>query len=154
MLASLLPALQSVAIIGIHALFPPRCECNWTGDPCRVDQSILAVLQRQLDRCGPEELRGVAPPEPVAPAACPEEWGLRLSIFTVGALVGVLIGLLLRGDSRRTTEAPVIEPAFVVAAGEPLPGAPRDSDVVATPSSRRRLAVTDGGSGSSNVGHF
>ena len=154
MLASLLPALQSVAVIGIHALLPPRCECNWTGDPCRVDQTILAVLQRQLDRCGPEELRGVAPPQPAAPVACPEEWGLRLSIFAVGGLVGVLIGLLLRRDSRRTTEAPVFGPVINVAAGEPVLGGPRDLDTVITPSSRRRLAVADGSSGSSYVGHL
>ena len=154
MLASLLPALQSVAIIGIHALLPPRCECNWAGDPCGVDQTILAVLQRQLDRCGPEELRGVAPPQPAAPVACPEEWGLRVSIFAVGGLVGVLAGLLLRRDSRRTTEAPAFEPVIHVAAGDPVLGGLRDLDTVSTPSSRRRLAVADGSSGSSYVGHL
>ena len=61
------PALRDWALTGLHAanLWSSwhkecHCTCTFTGEH---DKDLVQVLQRQLDRCGPEQLRGAPPPE-------------------------------------------------------------------------------------------
>ncbi|CAK0877963.1 unnamed protein product [Prorocentrum cordatum] len=68
------------------------CHCEWSAAP---DQGLLQLLQRQLDRCGPEHLLGqVCPALPPPPVA-------TLALVGVGLLfTGVLSGACLVIGSR------------------------------------------------------
>lgn len=64
----------------IHYAFRPACDCH-----CHLDSTVelgaLRLLEKQLDRCGPEHLAGVVP------ASSPSWWGLTAA-FVLGLALG------------------------------------------------------------------
>ena len=73
-----------------------RVTCIVECPPAQADHSLVALLEKQLDRCGPEQLtRAVPAPAPVLP--CPSlPVGQLLIAFVVCFLIGLGAGLLLR----------------------------------------------------------
>ena len=69
----------------------PLCFSLWSRSSCEchcsfeTDKQVLPILERQLDRCGPEQLAGKAP-DPLP---------FSVATFAVGALVGSLITVCL-----------------------------------------------------------
>ncbi|CAK0881157.1 unnamed protein product [Prorocentrum cordatum] len=76
------------AIGGLAAGGRCDCHCEWSAAP---DQGLLQLLQRQLDRCGPEQLHGQVCP------ALPPPLVATLALVGVGLFTGVLFGACLDG---------------------------------------------------------
>ncbi|CAK0884493.1 unnamed protein product, partial [Prorocentrum cordatum] len=72
------------------------CHCEWAAAP---DQGLLQLLQRQLDRCGPEQLHGqvcpALPPPPVATLAL-----VGVGLFFTGVLFGSCLDGWRPGEAR------------------------------------------------------
>ena len=86
-----------------------RCVCEW-----RHDQGALAVLERQLDRCGPEKLREV-------------NYGHSTLALLLVVLVGILIGIV------GTLCGVVLQQSLAARKANPPDtalGAPRKSEVI------------------------
>ncbi len=130
----LVAATGAPGIVGAWALTsllqrwvaPTRCDCHCSGS---VADPILALLERQLERCGPAHLR-----EP-----CPGIDKLLLSLLVAATfLLGVGLGLLL---GRPPAEPPANAAASVADDAVLLdrPAGPT------TPASRRALRLNGGG---------
>lgn len=66
------------------------CSCDVTGS---VDRDLIAVLQRQLDRCGPDQL--TAPPPATCHCDTTATWLSVAAGFCIGLLVGILLCLVV-----------------------------------------------------------
>ncbi|CAK0898689.1 unnamed protein product, partial [Prorocentrum cordatum] len=62
-----------------------HCTCSFTG---KHDRELLQVLQRQLDRCGPEQLRS-------APLECPSSFWEIASVLCLAVGAAFIIGFLV-----------------------------------------------------------
>ena len=113
-----------------------KCECTFH-DASRGDERLVALLQRQLDRCGPANLTGAAP----APVACgpPVVWlGVTAAVcFLVGATFGAVACLAVIAWQRAARQSPR-ELAAAPSASSTELAVPLSA---ATPGSRRRSAV-------------
>ena len=80
----------------------PTCSCHCSSDP---SAGVLRLLERQLERCGPEQLRAPVPlPSPEAAAPC---IGLGSVLFCtiVGFIAGVITCLVLSRQPHRSAES-------------------------------------------------
>lgn len=81
-----------------------RCECH-LGGATSADEKLIALLQRQLDRCGPANLTAAPPIPPLGS----EGFSLALigCAFFVGVVLGALsTGLVLQCSWARAVSAP------------------------------------------------
>ena len=109
-----------MSVAASSALFPPRCECVINGDVCAVNHALLALVQSQLDRCGPSQLNCPAPRRAEEEYCSSSWWVLSLAVFA-GILIGIVTTLF-----------------FVRTRFERKPATGAIEDSVATPSTRRR----------------
>eukprot|EP00959_Pyramimonas_sp_CCMP1952_P156770 3278666-Pyramimonas_sp.AAC.1 len=66
------------------------CSCEVSGS---VDRDIIGVLQRQLDRCGSDQL--TSPPPTTCHCDAGATWFGTAAGFAVGVVVGVLLCLVV-----------------------------------------------------------
>lgn len=109
-----------------------ECLCNLTlsNEP---DSGLLNVIQRQLDRCGPEHLTLPACPpcpEPASPVP------LLLAVGLLGILIGLIIGLWLR-PAASTWAARLAAPPKSAAPASPTTPPSSSLTGIATPSTLR-----------------
>ncbi len=143
MLTSLLPSINAAIgfVVGTWSGGSTRCVCHCQDS---VDQQILAVLQRQLDRCRPDKLT-LAPP---ASFECKSSFSLSavLFIFLVGVFTGCILAVWLtpfliryygsaRAASPRSTEPTIVVDSIIG----------RSSNLRAQRPDRRIVARTDPG---------
>ena len=77
------------------------CHCHYSGEGTGVDERVLELLARQLDRCGPEELRGIpCPPCPASASGLGAAIAETGWVFALGVLVGAVGITLLNKLSR------------------------------------------------------
>ena len=109
------------------SLWAGRCSCHCSGSP---DERVLSILERQLDRCGPEQLR---PPEPGRP------WVLLVAVSLLAGAFGFLGGALATGGVSLPCPRRGIAALRDTERGRPVPIADLDRSRPAplTPSTRR-----------------
>ena len=145
------------AFIGAWLVHSHPCQCICSGT---ASSEVLAILETQLSRCGPEQLS----PTPVIAAQVPQstQLGLYLAVYLVGVLSGCLLVLFFGGGAHigrslppaAAVVAPVVPsappahntPLEAKAAGPAFPGpqwGPRLG--LLTPSAKKALALQNGG---------
>ena len=98
-------SLASVAGFGVSSLFTALFGQRAVVCDCSADQQTLALLQTQLDRCGPEHLsaRVIQAERGVAELLIPVLLALAL-----GSVIGSVITLGLKGSSPRRQSLSVL----------------------------------------------
>ena len=64
--------------ISFWAFLRPSCDCHCSFE---TDKQVLSILERQLDRCGPEQLAG----------KIPDPGSFTAAAFALGVAVGSLL---------------------------------------------------------------
>ena len=121
--------------VGVVRIFPYTSHHDVLCTVTESDSSkqALAILEKQLDRCGPESLHCPACPTcPSLDRVCPEQFGY-FTVFVTFAL-GLTLGYIISAFFKITYPAPS-------APTEPARLSLTDSTPVATPSELRRLGL-------------
>ena len=99
------------------------CRCEFAG-LLEPNQAVLGLLQRQLDRCGPEQLVRAAPepcPTSTVGGSC---WLLAFALGFVGCAVGFLAGR--RSLTSSSSSSLALSPEPVARRGPATPAALKD----------------------------